>query len=70
MRLRSLLRDRAVLQGGGPIAFALVSGEIQVTAVGLGNMIGQLQSGQLKALAAFSERAHDSGSGTGNELQR
>ena len=38
-------------KGGGPIVFALVSGEIQASAVGLGNMIGQLQAGQVRALA-------------------
>ena len=38
------------------LALALVSGEIQVTAVGLGNMIGQLQGGQLKALAVSGSR--------------
>lgn len=38
-------------KGGAPIVTALLSGEIQVSAAGLGNMIGQLQGGQLKALA-------------------
>ena len=38
-------------KGGAPIVTALLSGEIQVSAAGLGNMIGQLQAGQLKALA-------------------
>ena len=38
-------------KGGGPITIALMSNEIQASAVGLGNMIGQLQSGQVKALA-------------------
>ena len=38
-------------KGGAPIVTALLSGEIQLSAAGLGNMIGQLQGGQLKALA-------------------
>lgn len=38
-------------KGGGPITVALMSNEIQVSAVGLGNMIGQVQSGQVRALA-------------------
>lgn len=38
-------------KGGAPIVTALLSGEIQLSAAGLGNMIGQVQGGQLKALA-------------------
>ncbi len=38
-------------KGGGPITVALLANEIQLTAVGLGNMVGPLQSGQLRALA-------------------
>ena len=38
-------------KGGAPIVTALLSGEIQASAAGLGNMIGQLQGGQIKALA-------------------
>jgi tripartite-type tricarboxylate transporter receptor subunit TctC len=38
-------------KGGGPIAAALLANEIQLTAVGLGNMVGPLQSGQLRALS-------------------
>ncbi len=38
-------------KGGGPIVVALLGNEIQLTAVGLGNMAGPLQSGQLRALA-------------------
>jgi tripartite-type tricarboxylate transporter receptor subunit TctC len=38
-------------KGGAPIVTALLSGEIQVSATGLGNMIGQLQGGQIRALA-------------------
>ena len=38
-------------KGGGPITIALMSGEIQASAVGLGNLIGQVQGGQVRALA-------------------
>ncbi len=38
-------------KGGGPITIALMSNEIQASAVGLGNMIGQVQGGQVRALA-------------------
>ena len=38
-------------KGGAPIVTALLSGEIQASAAGLGNMIGQLQSGQIRVLA-------------------
>ncbi|MEQ1772591.1 MAG: tripartite tricarboxylate transporter substrate-binding protein [Burkholderiales bacterium] len=43
-------------KGGGPIAVALLANEIQLTAVGLGNMVGPLQSGQLRALAVSSAK--------------
>jgi tripartite-type tricarboxylate transporter receptor subunit TctC len=43
-------------KGGGPITIALMSNEIQASAVGLGNMIGQLQSGQVKALAVSGSK--------------
>ena len=38
-------------KGGGPIVAALLGNEVQLTAVGLGNMVGPLQGGQLRALA-------------------
>lgn len=37
--------------GGGPVAIALLSGEAQVSAAALGNFIGQIRAGQLRALA-------------------
>jgi tripartite-type tricarboxylate transporter receptor subunit TctC len=43
-------------KGGGPITIALMSGEIQASAVGLGNMIGQVQGGQVRALAVSGAR--------------
>jgi tripartite-type tricarboxylate transporter receptor subunit TctC len=43
-------------KGGGPITVALMSNEIQASAVGLGNMIGQVQGGQVRALAVSGTR--------------
>lgn len=38
-------------KGGGPIANAVTAGEIQLAQMGLGNFIGLIQSGQLRAIA-------------------
>jgi len=38
-------------KGGGPIATAVTAGEIQIGQMGLGNFIGLVQAGQLRALA-------------------
>ena len=43
-------------KGGAPIANAVAAGEIQMGQMGLGNFIGLLQAGQLRALAASSDR--------------
>ena len=43
-------------KGGGPVAIALISGEVQVSAAALGNFIGQLKAGQLKALAVSGQK--------------
>ena len=37
--------------GGGPVAIALLAGEAHVSAAALGNFIGQIKGGQLRALA-------------------
>jgi tripartite-type tricarboxylate transporter receptor subunit TctC len=41
-------------KGGGPAAQALASGEIQMTRFGVGNFMGLVQAGQVKALAVSS----------------
>jgi tripartite-type tricarboxylate transporter receptor subunit TctC len=41
-------------KGGGPAAQALASGEIQMTRFGVGNFMGLIQGGQVKALAVTS----------------
>jgi len=43
-------------KGGGPAAQALAAGEIQMTRFGVGNFMGLLQAGQVKALAVTSAK--------------
>ncbi len=43
-------------KGGGPAAQALVAGEIQMTRFGIGNFMGLIEGGQVKALAVTSAR--------------
>src|SRR5499426_4861875 len=43
-------------RGGGPIAQALVAGEIQVAKMGLGNFLGLLGTGKIKPLAVAAAR--------------
>ncbi len=41
-------------KGGGPIATAVTAGEIQMAQMGLGNFIGLIQAGQIRAVAVAS----------------
>ena len=43
-------------KGGGPAAQAIAAGEVQVTRFGVGNFIGLLEAGNVKALAVTSAR--------------
>jgi tripartite-type tricarboxylate transporter receptor subunit TctC len=43
-------------KGGGPAAQALAAGEVQMTRFGVGNFMGLIQAGQVKALAVTSEQ--------------
>ena len=43
-------------KGGGPIATALLAGEIQLSTMGLGNFVGGIQGGRLKALAIGGQK--------------
>jgi tripartite-type tricarboxylate transporter receptor subunit TctC len=43
-------------KGGGPAAQALAAGEIQMTRFGVGNFMGLIQAGQVKALAVTSAK--------------
>jgi tripartite-type tricarboxylate transporter receptor subunit TctC len=42
-------------RGGGPIAQAMGSGQLQLARMGIGNFLGLLQSGKVKALAATAK---------------
>ena len=43
-------------RGGGPIAQALLAGELQVAKMGLGNFLGLLGTGKIKPLAVAAAR--------------
>jgi tripartite-type tricarboxylate transporter receptor subunit TctC len=43
-------------RGGGPIAQALVAGELQVAKMGLGNFLGLMGTGKIKPLAVAAAR--------------
>ena len=43
-------------KGGGPIATAVLAGEIQLAQMGAGNFLGSIQSGQIKPLALSATR--------------
>jgi tripartite-type tricarboxylate transporter receptor subunit TctC len=43
-------------KGGGPAAQALVAGEVQVTRFGVGNFIGAIDTGKVKALAIHADK--------------
>jgi tripartite-type tricarboxylate transporter receptor subunit TctC len=43
-------------KGGGPAALALAANEVQLTRFGIGNFLGLLQGGKLKALAVSSDK--------------
>jgi tripartite-type tricarboxylate transporter receptor subunit TctC len=47
-------------RGGGPIAQALVAGELQVAKMGLGNFLGLLGTGKIKPLAVAAARRRSS----------
>jgi len=43
-------------KGGGPAAQALAANEVQLTRFGIGNFLGLIQGGKVKALAVSSEK--------------
>jgi tripartite-type tricarboxylate transporter receptor subunit TctC len=43
-------------KGGGPVALALTTGEVQLGFMGLGNFIAQIQGGQVRVLAVSGSR--------------
>ena len=44
-------------KGGGPAAQAVAANQVQVTRFGVGNFIGVVQAGKVKALAVSSAKA-------------
>jgi len=43
-------------KGGGPAAQAIAAGQVQITRFGIGNFLGLMESGDVKALAVSSEK--------------
>jgi putative tricarboxylic transport membrane protein len=50
--------DRVPFESGGELTAALLGGQIDIASLNPGEVIGQLQSGDLKALCAFSEERY------------
>ena len=50
-------------RGGGPIAQALVAGELQIAKMGLGNFLGLLDTGKIKPLAVAADAALEARAG-------
>ena len=44
-------------KGGGPVVAALLGNEIQLSAVGLGNMVGPLQGGAVEGIGGIASKA-------------
>lgn len=51
--------DRVTFESGGELIAALLGGTIQVASLNPGEVLGQLESGDLKALCAYSEERYD-----------
>ncbi|WP_219412624.1 tripartite tricarboxylate transporter substrate binding protein [Pseudonocardia nigra] len=53
--------DRVAFESGGELIAALLGGQIDIASLNPGEVIGQLESGDLKALCAFAEERYDYG---------
>lgn len=51
--------ERVVFESGGEIVTAMLGGNIDIASLNPGEVIGQLESGDLKALAAFAEERYE-----------
>lgn len=51
--------ERVVFESGGEIITAMRGGDIDIASLNPGEVIGQLESGDLKALVAFSEKKYE-----------
>jgi putative tricarboxylic transport membrane protein len=53
--------DRVAFESGGELIAALLGGQIDFASLNPGEVIGQLESGDLRALCAFAEKRYDYG---------
>jgi putative tricarboxylic transport membrane protein len=53
--------DRVAFESGGELIAALLGGQIDIASLNPGEVIGQLESGDLRALCAFAEKRYDYG---------
>ena len=51
--------DRVVFESGGELTAALLGGQVDIASLNPGEVMGQLESGDLKALCAYSEERYD-----------
>ena len=51
--------ERVVFESGGEIITAMLGGDIDIASLNPGEVIGQLESGDLRALVAFSEKKYE-----------
>ena len=51
--------DRVPFESGGELLASLLGGQIDIASLNPGEVLGQLQAGELKALCAFSEERYD-----------
>ena len=51
--------DRVPFESGGELMAALLGGQVDIASLNPGEVIGQLKSGDIKALCAFSEQRYD-----------
>lgn len=54
--------DRVAFESGGELIAALLGNQIDIASLNPGEVIGQLESGDLKALCAFADERYDYGS--------
>jgi putative tricarboxylic transport membrane protein len=53
--------DRVAFESGGELIAALLGGQIDIASLNPGEVIGQLESGDLRAVCAFAEQRYDYG---------
>jgi putative tricarboxylic transport membrane protein len=53
--------DRVAFESGGELIAALLGGQIDIASLNPGEVVGQLESGDLRAVCAFAEQRYDHG---------